>query len=239
MVNKKLAPEGLGKSRGIQCLRDPPITLAGQLMSIASIPNSSAAQQWQAMQRSRASKPEAAPDAPGSAGTSAPASTNAFPVDLRSMSYDEMSVTLPGGLTLGIAHFGSSLDAGTEAQMVKSMEQLVGSLSGYTPPAGWADPTAASSTAAAFDPTDPGATADSGQGSLDVVHVGLPGGMSLDVRHHSPTAESGSEATTVQDRLVKEMNDLVAALKAYSGTSSTGTAASPPPTSSASAGKVA
>lgn len=206
-------------------------------MSIASIPNSSAAQQWQAMQRSRASKSDAAPDAPGSAGSSEPASTNAFPVDLRSMAYDEMSVTLPGGLTMGVLHMGSNLDAGTEAEMVKSMQQLVGSLSGYTPPAGWTDPSSTAMRASV--PSDAWMTADPGEGTLDAVHVGLPGGMSFDVRHHSPTAESDNEATAVQDRLVKEMNDLVAALKAYSGTSSTGTPASPPPTSSASAGKVA
>jgi hypothetical protein len=157
------------------------------------------------------------------------------------MAYDEMSVTLPGGLTLGVLHMGSNLDASTEAEMIKSMEQLAGSLSGYTPPAGWADPTTASSAGAtsASDPTDSGAAADPGQGTLDAVHVGLPGGMSFDVRHHSPTVESDNEATAIQDRLVKEMNELVAALKAYSVPSSSGTAASPPPTSSASADKVA
>jgi hypothetical protein len=210
-------------------------------MSIGSIPNSNAAQQWQAMQRSRASKSDAAPDASASAGNSGPATTNAFPVDLRSMPYDEMSVTLPSGLTIGVLHMGSSLDASTEAEMVKSMEQLVGSLSGYTAPAGWTDPTSAASTGAtpASDPTDSGTAAGtgqgSGQGSLDAVHVDLPGGLSLDVRHGSPTAESDSEATAVQDRLVQEMNDLVAALKAYSGTSSTGAAGSSAPTSSATA----
>jgi hypothetical protein len=207
-------------------------------MSIASIPNSSAAQQWQAMQRSRASKSEAAPDTPGNAGSSDPTSTNAFPVDLRSMSYDEMSVTLPSGLTVGVLHMGSNLDAATEAEMMKSMQQLVGSLSGYTPPAGWADPTSASTNGAmrASVPADSWATADPEQGSLDAVHVDLPGGLSLDVRHGSPSAESGDQATAVQDRLVKEMDELVAALKAYSGTSPAAAAGS---TSSASAGKVA
>jgi hypothetical protein len=193
-------------------------------MSIGSVTNSNAAQQWQATQRSRASKSEAAPDASASAGSSGPASTNAFPVDLRSMPYDEMSVTLPSGLTLGVLHMGSNLDASTEAEMTKSMEQLVGSLSGYTAPAGWTDPTAAASTGAtpASDPTDPGNAAAPGQGSLDAVHVNLPGGLSLDVRHGSPTAESDDQATAIQDRLVQQMNELVAALKAYSGTSSGG-----------------
>jgi hypothetical protein len=204
-------------------------------MSIGSIPNSNAAQQWQAMQRQRASKSDTPPDQSGSAGSSAPASTNSFPVDLRTTPYDEMSVTLPSGLKVGVMHLGSSLDASTEQEMIKSMEQLVGGLQGYSASG---SPAAATGTTPAAGATGSGGAADPGQGDIDQIDVDLPNGLSLEVKHGSSGAD-GSDGAAIDDRLTQEMTDLLSALKAYSGTSSTGAAASPAATSSASANKVA
>jgi hypothetical protein len=173
-------------------------------MSIAGIANS-VTSPWQVANRRQAS---AAPSAqPSDGSTNAPASATNSTVDpFRNLSpTDSIMVNLPNGLSIGMMHFGSPLDADGEEQMAKSVAQLAGSLAGLSGQAG---------SSAAKDATGAGQMAggQQGDGSGDLLHVDMPNGITFDIRHWS---QDGDTENAVTDQLTKTAAELADALKAY------------------------
>ena len=192
-------------------------------VSISSVSNAGAYSQWQAMQRLRTSAAPSATD-PSATNNGASGSGAAPAGPLSSLTaggqtpYDSVMVTLPNGFSFGVAHFGSS-DQATEDQMVKSVEQMAEAFQGYSGVG--SGTTGANGAAPAADPTSSQGT-DPTQGAVssDMIHVDLPNGMSLELRHSATGSETSSQSSAVADQMVKAAEELAAALQAYSGTSS-------------------
>jgi hypothetical protein len=138
---------------------------------------------------------------------------------------DSIKVALPNGFSFEVTHFGSSVDQATEDQMVKSAEQLAGALQGYAGVASGANTSANGGAAAADASSSQGTDGTQGAVSIDMIHLDLPNGVSIEVQHSQTGSETSSESKTVADQMVKAAEELAAALKAYAGTSS-GAAAS-------------
>lgn len=192
--------------------------------------NTDALRQWQAMQRLRTSAPS--PDAfsdntAGSTTTSgttadsaaAPAGPLSSGTQGAATPYDSVMVNLPNGFSFGVVHLGAT-DQATEDQMVKSVEQMASALEGYSG-VGSSDKTSANGAAPAADTAgSQGTDAPPGIVSLDMIHVDLPNGTSIEIQHAATASETSSESQAVADQMVKAADELAAALKAYSGTSS-------------------
>jgi hypothetical protein len=142
--------------------------------------------------------------------------------------YDSITVKLPNGSSVGVFHFGANADQATDDQMVKSVEQLatalaVGTVSNSALPAaatvGSQGPDAPPSQGADAPPSE-GTDAPSDTRSIDMIHVDLPNGTSIEIRHAATADETTSERQAVADQMMKVADELAAALKAYAGTSS-------------------
>lgn len=200
-------------------------------MSISNVTNTVAARQWPAMPRPRTSAPSPNVFADNTASASTSGS-GAAPTDLLrdggaklvAIPYDSITVKLPNGAPVGVFHFGANADQTIEDQMVKSVEQLASAFGVSS-----ADPTATNSKLPASDtagsqgtdaPPSQGTDAPSGTRSIDMIHVDLPNGTSIEIRHAATADETTSERQAVADQMMKVADELAAALKAYSGTSS-------------------
>lgn len=137
---------------------------------------------------------------------------------------DSVKVASPNGFSFEVTHFGSSVDQATEDQMVKSAEQLAGALQGYAGVASGANTSANGGAAAADASNSQGTDGTQGAVSIDMIHLDLPNGVSIEVQHSQPGSETSSESKTVADQMVKAAEELAAALKAYAGTSSSAAA---------------
>jgi hypothetical protein len=220
-------------------------------VSISSVTNSDVFRAWQAMQRRSASAPSpetfaASSASDGTSGTGAasgdtpgegPARGGTFPgvVQLATLPYDSIRVTLPSGVTVGVWHFGPSTDQATEDQMVQAVEHLANSLSLYSIDMGAVNPgdlgaDAARSEATVAPPAEatPGTDAQPSQGtdepadafSIARVHLDLANGTSIEIRHAVKGSETASESEAAAERMAKAADELAAAFRAYAGTSS-------------------
>ena len=198
-------------------------------MSISSIINTNPARQWQPMPRLRNSAPPPAPSGDSSAsGTTASGGISGgqgWPAGLLSNGargaatpYDSIKVNLPNGLSIGIAHIGPDTDPAMEDQMVKSVEQMVSALEGYTGVGSGDKPSSNAGTPAAD--TAGSQAMPSGAVSIDMIHVDLPNGTSIEIRHAATANETASESQGFADQMVNAADELAAALKAYTGASS-------------------
>jgi hypothetical protein len=158
--------------------------------------------------------------------TSAP-TTPAFGM-LNQMPSDSIMVSLPNGMSVGIAHFGGG-SSGFDAQMLASLEDLVGNLSHYT------------TTKSTGDGTRPNAAGDGsgttgsnnavqGMQAIDMMHVDLPNGISVEIRHSSatPEADGGVAAMNEMEKAMEELVDHFSNIggSADSGSTATSSAAS-------------
>ena len=122
------------------------------------------------------------------------------------MPIDSISVSLPNGMSVGMFHIGAG-GSGFDAQMIKSLEDLVSNLSAYT-----------TTSKITPDATQPDAVSDgsktTGSNSdlqrmqaIDMIHVDLPNGISIEVRHASSNDADGGLAA--MNEMEKEMEELV------------------------------
>ena len=143
---------------------------------------------------------------------------------LNQMPSDSIMVSLPNGMSVGIAHFGGG-STGFDAQMLASLEDLVGNLSPYT------------TTKSAGDGTQPNAASDGADGSnndiqgmqaIDMIHVDLPNGISVEIRHSSatPEADGGLAAMTEMEKAMEELVGHFASLGSTDSGSTTNSSAS-------------
>jgi hypothetical protein len=110
---------------------------------------------------------------------------------LTDRSYDEVSVSLPNGMTVGVINLGGT---GFDSAALKTFEDFVQKLASQNlqaQPASGADGTGASSDA----------DAQSNRVGLDKLHVDLPNGISFEVRHSSGGQPADSAA------VMKELTD--------------------------------
>ena len=194
-------------------------------VSISSVANSGAFSQWQAMQRLRTSAASSAADstAPGN-GVSNSSAAPAGPLSSLSAGgqkpSDSVKVALPNGFSVEVTHFGSNVDQATEDQMVKSAEQLAGAFQGYAGVGSGASTSANGGTSAADASDSQGTDGTQGARSIDMIHVDLPNGISIEVQHSQTGSETSDQSQAVAARMVKATEELTAALQAYAGTSS-------------------
>jgi hypothetical protein len=147
---------------------------------------------------------------------------------LNQMPSDSIMVSLPNGMSVGIAHFGGG-SSGFDAQMLASLEDLVGNLSHYT------------TTKSTGDGTRPNAAGDGsgttgsnnavqGMQAIDTMHVDLPNGISVEIRQSSATPETdgGLAAMNEMEKAMEELVDHFSNVggSADSGSTATNSAAS-------------
>lgn len=119
-----------------------------------------------------------------------------------------IQVTLPNGMSVGMFHADAG-SSGFDAQMLKSLEDLVSNLSACS--------TSSNGTANGTQP-DPVGDGSKNTGSnselqgmqaIDMIHVDLPNGISIEVRHASAghDADGGLAAMNEMEKAVEELVD--------------------------------
>ena len=147
---------------------------------------------------------------------------------LNQMPSDSIMVSLPNGMSVGIAHFGGG-SSGFDAQMLASLEDLVGNLSHYATTKSTGDGTQPNTGSDASDAT--GSNNDmKGMQAIDMMHVDLPNGISVEIRHSSatPEADGGLAAMNEMEKAMEELVDHFGSMgsSADSGSTSANSAAS-------------
>ncbi len=133
---------------------------------------------------------------------------------------NSIMVSLPNGMSVGIAHFGAG-SSNFDAQMLASLEDLVGNLSHYatTSTGGGTQPNTVS------DGSDKTASNSDIQGmqAIDMMHVDLPNGISIEIRHSSatPEADGGLAAMNEMEKAMEELVDHFAGLGGSTNSGST------------------
>ena len=141
---------------------------------------------------------------------------------LNQMPSDSIMVSLPNGMSVGIAHFGGG-SSGFDAQMLASLEDLVGNLSHYA------------TTKSTGDGTRPNAAGDGsgttgsnnavqGMQAIDMMHVDLPNGISVEIRHSSATPEADGGVAAMNE-MEKAMEELVEHFSNIGGAADSGSIA--------------
>jgi hypothetical protein len=174
-------------------------------MSVSSI-NSGAALNWPTL--SRQTNPSAANAT--NTGTGSPSTST----DVNGPS-DSIDVNLPNGFSVDVTHFGTG---GVNSSMLKSLQDMVSKLEGY----------GSSTNSAATDTSPQGATSDTGNNTttadttgvvgINMIHVDLPNGMSVELSHSSGD-ESSSQSLAAMSALVNAADELVGAFAGYPGAS--------------------
>lgn len=148
------------------------------------------------------------PDQTGNSTDQTGAPTTPFLGKITSEVTDSIMVSLPNGMTVGMFHFGGG-SSGFDAQMLASLEHLADNLSAYTTIAKGADD--GTQPNAASDASDSTGSNNNPQGmqALDMIHVDLPNGTSVEIRHSSarPEADGGLAAMKEMERAMEELVD--------------------------------
>ncbi len=120
---------------------------------------------------------------------------------------DTIMVSLPNGMKVGMFHVGGG-SSGFDAQMLASLEHLADNLSAYTTTAKGTN--ALTQPNAASDRSKNTASSGDLQGTraLDMLHVDLPNGISVEIRHSSPSAEADGGLAAMNE-MEKAMEELV------------------------------
>jgi hypothetical protein len=172
-------------------------------MSITGI--SSTPTSWQPAARS---KPNPALQDAGASTGSTLAGKSADELRALIRPTDSITVNLPGGLSIGFGHFGSSpLSAEDEKWMADSVAQLAAKFANDQP----AGDGSAGSALDSGNPDGPN------YGATDVLHVGMPDGISFDIQHWSNGVQTEDAQNAITDQLTRTATELADALKAYLG----------------------
>lgn len=174
-------------------------------MSVSGVAGPNIPRSWTPIQNSRDDSPQTAASNPPDQ-TGAP--TTPFLGKITSEMTDSIMVSLPNGMKVGMFHFGGG-SSGFDAQMLASLEHLADNLSAYTTTAKGTD-----------DGTQPDAVNDSsnnagsngdlqGAQAIDMIHVDLPNGISVEIRHSSPSgdADGGLAAMNEMEKAMEELVD--------------------------------
>ena len=122
--------------------------------------------------------------------------------------YDEVKVSLPNGMSIGIVHFGGG---GFDSSALKSIEDFVQQL---------ASQQISGDPASSADQSQNGDTPDAV--GIDKVHVDLPNGISFEVLHSSGGQATDSDA--VLKELTEAAEELAESLSHYSPASAAASA---------------
>lgn len=122
--------------------------------------------------------------------------------------YDEVKVSLPNGMSIGIVHFGGG---GFDSSALKSIEDFVQKL---------ASQQISGDPASGADQSQNGDTPDAV--GIDKVHVDLPNGISFEVLHSSGGHATDSDA--VLKELTEAAEELAESLSHYSPASAAASA---------------
>jgi hypothetical protein len=136
---------------------------------------------------------------------------------------DSITVTLPNGMKVGMFHIGGG-SSGFDAQMLASLEHLADNLSGYT-----------TTSKGTGDGTQPEAVSDSskntessdnpqGTQALDMFHVDLPNGISVEIRHASASGDADGGLAAMNE-MEKAMEELVDHFSSWGGAADSGSTA--------------
>jgi hypothetical protein len=121
---------------------------------------------------------------------------------------DSIMVSLPNGMKVGMFHMGGG-SSGFDAQMLASLEHLADHLSAYTTIAkGGNDGTQPDTVSDSSENT--GSNGDlQGTQALDMLHVDLPNGISVEIRHSSASrdADGGLGAMNEMEKAMEELVD--------------------------------
>lgn len=142
---------------------------------------------------------------------------------LNQMPSDSIMVSLPNGMSVGIAHFGAG-SSHFDAQMLASLEDLVGNLSHYATTKTTGDGTPPNAVNGGSGTT--GSNNDiQGMQAIDMMHVDLPNGISVEIRHSSatPEADGGLAAMNEMEKAMEELVDHFSGLGGSTGSSATAT----------------
>lgn len=184
-------------------------------MSVSGVAGPNIPRSWTPIQNRRDDSAQtASPNSSDETG----AATTPFLGDIKASVTDSISVTLPNGMKVGMFHLGGG-SSGFDAQMLASLEHLADHLSAYT--------TIAKGTG---DGTQPDAVSDrsknagsngnpQGTQALDMFHVDLPNGISVEIRHNSASDTDGGLAA--MNEMEKAMEELVDHFSSF-GNGSTG-----------------
>ena len=174
-------------------------------MSVSGVAGPNIPRSWTPVQNRRDDDTAQTASSNSSDQTGAP--TSPFLGKITSEVTDSIMVSLPNGMKVGMFHFGGG-SSGFDAQMLASLEHLADNLSAYTTTAkgtnDGAQPNAAS------DGSDNTGSNSGMQGTqaLDMLHVDLPNGISVEIRHSSASAEADGGVAAMNE-MEKAMEELV------------------------------
>ncbi len=128
---------------------------------------------------------------------------------------DSIDVSLPNGFSVDVTHFGTG---GIDSNLLKSLQDIVSKLEAY----------GSSANSAAIGTSPEGTTSDTKSNTatadtpnvvgIDMIHVDLPNGISVEVRHSSG-GESSSQSLSAMNELVDAVDELVKSFAGSSGAS--------------------
>src|SRR3954468_10114737 len=155
-------------------------------MRVSGVAGPNSPRSWTPIQNPRDDNAQTeSPNSPDETG----AATTPFLGKIKTSVTDSITVTLPNGMKVGMFHIGGG-SSGFDAQMLASLEHLADHLSAYTTTAkGTSD---GAQPNAASDGSDNTGSNNGLQGTqaLDMLHVDLPNGISIEIRHSSASAEA-------------------------------------------------
>ena len=197
-------------------------------MSVSGVAGPNIPRSWTPVQNRR--EDDTAQTASSNSSDQAGAPTTPFLGKITSSLTDSITVSLPNGMKVGMFHMGGG-SSGFDAQMLASLEHLADHLSAYT-----------TSSKGTVDGTQPDAVSDGsdntgsnsdlqGMQAIDMMHVDLPNGISVEIRHNSASgdADGGLAAMNEMEKAMEELVDHFSGLgnnSADSGSTTANSAAS-------------
>src|SRR5216684_5906660 len=170
-------------------------------MSVSGI-SSGSALNWPML--SRQTNPAAANATDAGAGSSS-TSTNANDPS------DSIDVSLPNGFSVDVTHVGTG---GINSDLLQSLQDMVSKLEAYG--------SSATTGASAAATSDTGSSTTTGTTpnvvGIDMIHVDLPNGISVELRHSSGDESSG-QSLSAMSALTDAADELIKSFAGYSGAS--------------------
>lgn len=179
-------------------------------MSVSSVAGSNIPRNWTPIPNRRDDSAQATSsnsfDPTATPSDQAGAPTTPLSGKITSEVTDSIMVSLPNGMKVGMFHFGGG-SSGFDAQMLASLEHLADNLSAYaTTVKGTNDGTQPDAVSDGSDNTGP-SNGIQGSQALDMLHVDLPNGISVEIRHSSASDTDGGLAA--MNEMEKAMEELV------------------------------
>lgn len=175
-------------------------------MSVSGVTGSNIPSSWTPVQNRR--DDDTAQAASSDSSDQAAVLTTPFSGKITASPADSIMVKLPNGMSIGMFHIGGG-SSGFDAQMLASLEHLADNMSTFTTIAkgtgGGTPPDAASDSS-----RNAGSDGDQqGTRALDMLHVDLPNGISVEIRHSSASgdADSGLAAMNEMEKAMEELVD--------------------------------